>query len=102
MKVVFWALWQARVAANGAERMIARYEFEENLIFSKTYRNAPERNPHPRLDGTIAKFVGSTIPKTHEPRYFGDRLAMLPEPGRGCNRGSDAGAEAASDFCRGV
>ena len=21
----FWALWQARVAANGAERMIARY-----------------------------------------------------------------------------
>jgi hypothetical protein len=36
----FWALWHARVAANGAERMIARYELEETLIFSKTYRNA--------------------------------------------------------------
>jgi len=41
----FWALWQARVAANGAERMVARYDLEENLIFSKTYRNALGRNP---------------------------------------------------------
>src|SRR5260370_42365520 len=40
-KVVFWALWQARVdtklAAKSAERMMAGYELEENLIFSKTY-----------------------------------------------------------------
>src|SRR5216684_9270784 len=37
----FWALWQARVdtklAAKSAERMMAGYELEENLIFSKTY-----------------------------------------------------------------
>jgi hypothetical protein len=37
----FWALWQARVAANGTERRIARYDLEENLIFSKTYRKLP-------------------------------------------------------------
>ena len=94
---LFWALWQARVAANGAARMIARYEFEENLIFSKAYRNTSERNPHYLLDGTIAKFVGSTIQKTHEPRYFGDRLAMLPEAGRGCNSAVMLGRKRASD-----
>jgi hypothetical protein len=37
MKVDFWALWQARVAArvaaNTAERTIARYGCEEDLIF---------------------------------------------------------------------
>ena len=39
----FLALWQARlaikVAATGAERMIAKYGWEENLIFCETYRN---------------------------------------------------------------
>ena len=39
----FWALWQARVDAkvadNAAAIRIVRCEWEETLIFSKTYRN---------------------------------------------------------------
>jgi hypothetical protein len=35
----FWALWQARVAANAAAIGIAKHQWEESLIFSKTYRN---------------------------------------------------------------
>ena len=96
----FWALWQARVAANGAERMIARYDLKENLIFSKTYRNASGRNPaYLSMKWYYRKIRWvNTTKDICTPLLWGPE-GHVTRAWQWMQRGSDAGAKAASGFC---
>ncbi len=56
----------------------------ENKIsyFQKLTATGHGPNPRPRLNGTIAKFIGSTLQKRHGPGYFGARLGKAPADGK--------------------
>src|ERR1700690_3287929 len=88
-KDAFCTPWQpsvARVADKAAEkrnsRIEARFELEENPIFSQTYEIASERRDPLAIEMVLSQnSLGQRHIRTITSGYFWNRWAMLPQAG---------------------